>query len=327
MNLFRNKKKNIRFLKKIINVKIYFYICGEKVCKYIQLTNTPAMKIIVADSGSTKTSWYLLRNDGTVDEQCRTSGINPFFQQSSEIVKTLQEELPAAMRQTDTVFFYGAGVANQQKKNELFGVFSTFFKVTDIQLESDMLAAARSLCGNERGIASILGTGSNSCFYDGEKIAGGVPSLGYILGDEGSGSYLGRLLVKSIFRNQFPSHLIDRFKQDYEGETSTLLHKVYSQPYPNRYLAGFTRFLSDHLHEEAVQQLIRMSFRDFINGHIKLYDNARDMELHFTGSIASVFSVLLKEVIQEAGLKAGKIEADPGKGLIRYHQNKLLQNS
>ena len=275
---------------------------------------------IIADSGSTKTLWYLLDENHQPSSHCETSGINPYFQQSSEIVKTLENEFVLSCQNLKGLYYYGSGVSNEQKRNELYEALGNYFGSVPIHIESDLLGAARSLCGTEKGIASILGTGANSCFYDGEMIAENISSLGYALGDEGSGAHLGKVLIGKIFRKQFPHYLIKLFFDAYPVSLGDVLNNVYREPYPNRYLAGFTRFLSNHIQDTHIQKMVKDAFELFLINNIYPYSHAKQLPLHFTGSIAWHFKDQLRQVIIEQGFMVGNITQDPMEGLLLYHQ-------
>lgn len=273
---------------------------------------------LIADSGSTKTTWQIVSEDGD-PMLCQTAGINPFFQQSSEIVKTLETEFDLDKKQISSVFFYGAGVANEQKRQELRVALEQFFHTDRISIESDLMAAAHSLCQNQEGIVAIMGTGSNSCYYNGKSILANVSPLGYILGDEGSGAVLGRKLISDMLKNQFEQRLIKLFFETYQVTPAEILENVYRKSFPNRYLAQYTRFLSAHIHETAFQYLVFTSFKEFFLRNIDQYPEAQEMPVHFTGSIAWHFRDILKEAAAASGFKTGKIVADPMPGLVAYH--------
>lgn len=277
------------------------------------------MKLIV-ESGSSKTTWYLLTNSADGSTQCLTAGINPFFQKTSDIIETLKNEFVLDKEQISAIYFYGAGITDQSKKDELFGVLSNFFGITNIQIESDLLAAARSLCGDQEGIAAILGTGSNSCYYDGKNVAQHVSPLGYILGDEGSGAVLGRLLVADVLKNQFPQSLTKLFYETHNTTKSEVMEHVYRKPFPNRYLAGFTRFMLENIHEEKIANIISGSFASFFVRNIAQYPQSRKLDVHFTGSVAWYFSGLLKEAALKEGFSIGRITQNPMNDLLAYHK-------
>jgi glucosamine kinase len=275
---------------------------------------------LIADSGSTTTSWHLFADSSNVQTDCKTSGINPFFQQSSQIVKTLEEEFQLPLHEITSVWFYGAGAANEAKKQELYTALHAYFNVDTIIIESDLLAAAHSLCGTQPGIAAIMGTGSNSCYYDGARIAQHVSPLGYILGDEGSGAVLGKKLLSDVLKNQLPEHIINQFYESYQLTPADIIESVYRKPYPNRYMAGFTKFLSANIHQEAIFNIVFSSFTEFFTRNIKQYKMAESFPVHFTGSIAWYFKDILQQAAATSGFKIGLVTRNPMEGLIEYHR-------
>ncbi|MEE4178142.1 MAG: ATPase [Bacteroides sp.] len=277
--------------------------------------------ILIADSGSTKTNWHLSGKGQKGSASCQTAGINPYYQTKEEIVKTLSEASLLRREGIRHIFFYGAGCANPEKNAVLEGALRAYFHVEAIDVASDLLAAARSLCGHSEGVAAILGTGSNSCYYDGQGIRQHVPPLGYILGDEGSGAVLGRKLAADLLKNQMPEYLQARFLEMFGQSAIDIMEQVYRKPFPNRYLASFTPFLSRYIKEEPVYLLVKHSFIAFFRRNIQQYPRARDLPVHFTGSIAWHFSDLLKEAATECGFTLGDIIQDPMQGLIEFHRN------
>jgi N-acetylglucosamine kinase-like BadF-type ATPase len=277
---------------------------------------------LIADSGSTKTKWHLFADSLIATTDCETSGINPFFQQSSEIVKTLQSEFTLTSENITSVCFYGAGAANELKKAELYNALYSFFGIDQIFIASDLLAAAHSLCGETEGIVAILGTGSNSCYYDGKSIVSNISPLGYVLGDEGSGAVLGKKLLADVLKNQLPQQLIKLFFETYQTSTAEVLENVYRKPYPNRYMASFTRFLFSHQNEPAVRKIIYEGFSDFFLRNIAQYNKAYQLPVNFTGGVAWHFRSILEEAAIANNFKLGVVTADPMKGLIDYHNPK-----
>jgi glucosamine kinase len=273
---------------------------------------------LIADSGSTKTTWHLITDE--VGKHCVTSGINPFFQQSSDILKTLQEEFSLPVNNISSIFYYGAGVANEQKRKELHVALHEYFTIDHIVIESDLLAAAHSLCGFQPGIAAIMGTGSNSCYYDGEKIVQHVSPLGYVLGDEGSGAVLGKKLLSDVLKNQLSAPLISLFFDTYKLTLAEIIENVYRKPFPNRFMAGFTRFLSANIDQPEIHDLVLGSFKEFFSRNILQYKEASRLPVHFTGSIAWYFQNILSEAAQQYGCTTGKITCNPMEGLIDYHK-------
>lgn len=278
--------------------------------------------ILIADSGSTKTSWALVDQGGMVFEYT-TLGINPFFQTCEEIQEDLNKNLYPKIKQinVDEIFFYGAGCATPEKKEIVASVLRMFYPKAITHVESDLLGAARSLCKTTPGIACILGTGSNSCFYNGETIIKNVSPLGYILGDEGSGAVLGKLFVADCLKNQMPARIVDRFYKRFELTPAIILDKVYKQPFPNRFLASLSIFLSENISEQEIQDLIYKGFVDFFNRNVKQYDYENYM-VNIVGSIGYHFSEILKEAAEETGVTIGTIEKSPMRGLIEYHTKK-----
>lgn len=279
--------------------------------------------ILIADSGSTKTNWYFLAKRKSQEKSCQTAGINPFFQSSEDILKTLEKEFSLDRKGIEQIYFYGAGCANPEKNAVLLEALGKHFQSKSIAVESDLLAAARSLCGQSEGIAAILGTGSNSCYYDGSILRQHVSPLGYILGDEGSGAVLGRKLVADLLKNQLPDYLQARFLEMFGQTSIEIMENVYRKPFPNRYLASFTPFLSRYINEEPVYDLVKKSFNAFFVRNIRQYPRADRLPVHFMGSIAWHFADVLKEAANESGFKTGKIVQDPMEGLVKYHMELL----
>lgn len=281
---------------------------------------------LIADSGSTKTDWCLCDKDSTLCT-IQTQGINPYHQSEEAIEEVLREELlPHLLRNkryeinaTNTkVIFYGAGCANETASNRVGEAIRKILGTNDITIHSDLQGAARALCGHEEGIACVLGTGSNSCLYNGKEIISNIPPLGYILGDEGSSAVLGRRLVGDCLKNQLPDAIRDEFLAEYELTQEIILEKVYRQPLANRFLASLTPFLSKHREVAEIHKLLVESFVDFFVRNVKLYRRPW-LPIHFVGSIATVFSAELKEAAESLGMELGTIMRSPMEGLIKYH--------
>lgn len=276
--------------------------------------------ILIADSGSTKTNWYVSGKGRKKSSTCQTAGINPYYQTKEEILKTLSEASALPREGIRRIHFYGAGCANPEKNAVLEAALGEHFGAESIDVASDLLAAARSLCGRGEGVVAILGTGSNSCYYDGTAIRQHVSPLGYILGDEGSGAVLGKTLVADLLKNQMPEYLQARFLEMFGQTSIDIMEQVYRKPFPNRYLASFTPFLSRYVREEPVHLLVRNAFLAFFRRNIEQYPRAKNLPVHFTGSIAWHFSGLLKEAATECGFSIGNIIQDPLPGLIEFHR-------
>lgn len=281
--------------------------------------------ILIADSGSTKTDWRLC-NEGASILAVQTQGINPYHQTEEAIEQVLVEELLPQLTQDSgfriqnftTVIFYGAGCANDTACGRVREAMQRVLAADDITIHSDLLGAARALCGHEEGIACVLGTGSNSCLYDGKDIIANVPPLGYILGDEGSSAVLGRRLVGDCLKNQLPEAVRNEFLAEYNLTQETILEKVYRQPLANRFLASLTPFLSKHREVPEVHRLLVESFVDFFVRNVKQYRRPW-LPIHFVGSIANVFNAELKEAAESLGMELGRILKSPIEGLVKYH--------
>lgn len=275
--------------------------------------------ILIADSGSTKTDWCIVLND-TLIKRIETKGINPFFQSEEEIRQALTASLlPQLPEGTfNSVHFYGAGCTLEKAPVLRRAIADSLPVVGNIKAHSDMLAAARGLCGHEAGIACILGTGSNSCFYDGKEIVSNISPLGFILGDEGSGAVLGKLLVGDVLKNQFPPAIKEAFLKEFDLTAPEIIDRVYRQPFPNRFLASLSPFIARHLDEPALRALVFNSFIAFLRRNVMQYDYEH-FTVHFIGSVAHCYKEILQEAAQETGVRIGKILQSPMEGLIEYH--------
>lgn len=271
------------------------------------------MKHLLADAGSTKTDWLLRDNQGET-VRFHTDGMNPSLLTDDEIRHILTTQLLPQVEGScvDKVEYYGAGCRGEavvRMKNILSEVGGT----PNITVDSDMLGAARMLCGNKAGIVCILGTGANSCLYDGQQISHQTPALGFILGDEGSGAVLGRRLIGDIFKGQLPEDLCKAFLAEHPLTMDELIRRVYRTPAPNQYLASFTPFLSKNIHRSEIQEIIKDEFNRFIRRNVLAYLPYTDAQtpLHFVGSIASVFQEQLSEVVAQYNLALGMVVRQP----------------
>jgi glucosamine kinase len=279
--------------------------------------------ILVADSGSTKTEWKIIK-DGIPADSLFSGGINPYFLSSDEIVTLLQSEIPAFSGEPfDKIYFYGTGCNTEAKNNVVKEALSRFYSSEDIFIGTDLLGAARSLCQNERGIACIMGTGSNSCYYNGKYIAANVSPLGYILGDEGGGAVLGRKLVSAVLKKQVPQEVIDLFFSTYDLTPAEILESVYMKPFPNRFLGQFARFISKNINISELQEIVNSSFNEFIVRNILQYPESSELPVHFTGSISYHLKPFLEKLLKKHNLEPGKITLTPMEDLINYHIKNL----
>lgn len=280
--------------------------------------------ILIADSGSTKTDWILTTAEYGILE-VQTMGINPVRDNQDAIFGIVKNELMPKLpveHSVSAIHFYGAGCIVPYKES-VEETLSLFFPTATIAVESDLLGAARALCGHEAGIACILGTGSNSCLYDGKEIVSNTPPLGYILGDEGGGAVLGKTLVSNILKRIFCQELQDSFFKRFSLTPANIINKVYREPMPNRFLASVVPFLAEHRNNPEIHQMLTSAFRQFFIRNVKVYQHP-EIEIGFVGSIAYYFQEELNEAAQEEGLKIGKIVHHPAREIAFFHQNDLI---
>lgn len=278
--------------------------------------------ILIADSGSTKTDWRLIDDQKKI-HQFSTQGINPYFQSIEDISWVFKNELisvhPSLSLQINEIHFYGAGCGAEDKKEIIRNAIKSVFHSSNIIVESDMLGAARSVCGHEPGIAAILGTGMNSCFYDGKNIIQNRTSSGFILGDEGSGADLGKKLIQCFLNDELPDHLSNRFIERYKLSKDEIIDAVYRKPMPNRFLASFSKFIYQNLKEQFMLNLVKEAFEQFFEKHILKYPQHREMKLSCVGSVAFYYSNILRAVGEDKGVNIATIVETPIAGLTLYH--------
>lgn len=277
--------------------------------------------ILIADSGSTKTDWCVV-GQGQLVRQIVTKGMNPFFQSEEEIENEIATALIPHLETNvlDAVYFYGAGCV-PDKVPMMHNALSTHLNTKNgIEVNTDMLAVARGLCGHKPGIACIMGTGSNSCFYDGEKIASNVSPLGFILGDEGSGAVLGKLLVGDMLKNQMTPELKEKFLNKTGLTPPEIIDRVYRQPFPNRFLASLSPFLAENIQESSVHALVLGSFKAFFQRNVMQYDY-KNHPVHFIGSVAYHYQDILHEAARELEIQITTIVKSPMQGLMTFHQS------
>ena len=277
--------------------------------------------ILIADSGSTKTDWCVVEN-GVLVQQIFTKGTNPFFQSEEEISNEIATALLPELKtdEFDAVYFYGAGCGFPDKIEIVHRAISKQLKVKgNVEVATDMLAAARGLCGREAGIACIMGTGSNSCYYDGENIVANVSPLGFILGDEGSGACLGKLMVGDLLKNQMTPELKEKFLKQFNLTPADIIDRVYRKPFPNRFLASLSPFLSQNINEPCVHELVLNSFKAFFKRNIMQYENYQNLKVNLIGSVAFYYKEVLAEAAEAMGIQLGTIIQSPMEGLIKYH--------
>jgi glucosamine kinase len=278
----------------------------------------PPVKLI-ADSGATKAEWSLIGHGKR--KTFLTQGISPYFLNREQISALLLKELKPKLKnvEIDEVHFYGTGCANPNNAKLVKKAIKQVFPGSVIDVNHDLLAAARALCGNDKGIACILGTGSNSCYYNGKRIIKNSPGLGYVLGDEGSGAYLGKKVLQYYLYNTFDDELKGRFDVTYLTNASEILENVYKKPLPNRYLAGFVMFLAENRGHYMIENIIEDCLNDFFFTHLCKYKETWTLPVNFAGSVAYGFRDVLEQLCHSYEFELGKILKKPMSGLIEYH--------
>ncbi|MEA1887120.1 MAG: ATPase [Bacteroidota bacterium] len=279
--------------------------------------------IIIADSGSTNTNW-IISDDRSVIEKVKTEGLNPNFSSSDHISSVVKEKILPRVNDSENIriYFYGSGCSGNYLCNRAKEAIRKIFSKADIEVNSDLLGAARALLGRDEGIACILGTGSNSCLYDGEKIIANIPPLGFILGDEGSGAYLGKRLLADYLKGIMPGEVAKLFGKEFATDKDKVIKEVYRGEFPSKYIASFVFFIRENLNKEYCKNLLKGSFKDFIERNIMHYDGYKEIKISFTGSIAWYFNEILLKVLKEYGLMAGEIIKEPAERIMDYHLRK-----
>jgi len=277
--------------------------------------------ILIADGGSTKTDWRLIK-EGREYKQVQTPGFNPYLVGSDEIEAILWKELQPYIDNTavSAVYYYGAGCSTPVKNMIVETAFEKIFPNARIYVSHDLLAAAHALCGDKEGIAAILGTGSNSCYYDGRDIKDKIFSLGFFFGDEGSGAYLGKQLLTAYLHKELPEEIEKRFLEEYTISLESILDAVYTKSAPSRFLASFSRFINNNLDHPYIKTLVSDAFRLFYKYQVCCYARHKDVPVHFVGSVAYHYKDLLSEIGLEFGIKTGKFIKAPIDGLVEYHK-------
>lgn len=277
--------------------------------------------ILIADGGSTTVEWCVLDEEKIV-KRVSTTGMNAMMLGESEMAGIIGRELMPHLQglAIDEVQYYGAGcLFDNICANVRNAIGANIPAASRITVDTDLLAAARAVCGNKPGIVCILGTGSNSCYYDGTRIADNVPSLGYILGDEGSGAVLGKMLVGDVLKRQMPTELVDKFMKQYSLTPQLILENVYRRPGANRFLASLSPFLAENIEEPSVHRLVLNAFKSFFVRNVEGYSGYKDMPVNFVGSIAESYREVIEEAAKALYITVGVIVKSPMDGLIEYH--------
>jgi N-acetylglucosamine kinase-like BadF-type ATPase len=277
------------------------------------------MAVLIADSGSTKCEWCLVKEGR--NKTVFTQGMSPYFLTREQMVEVLQKELFPKIKNypVEEVYYYGTGCKNPNNRKVIKNAIQSVFRDADVMVDHDLMAAARALCGTQKGIACILGTGSNSCYFNGKSIMKNSPGLGYVLGDEGSGAYLGKKVLQYYLYKTFDEDLNYRFAEQFKTTPVEILENVYKKSLPNRYLASFTIFLAENRGHYMIENIIEDGLNDFFFQHICKYNESWKLPIHFVGGVAFGFKDVIMELCNTYEFEAGTILKNPMEGLIRYH--------
>lgn len=285
---------------------------------------------IVADSGATKTDWVVVDNLNNIVREFSTEGINPMIQSGDYIIEILNQQVNEENREEkyQGVYFFGAGCSTPDKIETVERALSNIFEGSPIHVDHDLTGAVYALCGKEPGFACILGTGSNAVLFDGVQQIKINPSLGYVMGDEGSGAYIGKMISRDFLYQLLPSKMDNFFKEELHLDKDSILHNVYKKSNPNRYLASLTKHLGLFKEETYTKELLQKSFGDFLKYQILIYKNYRDYPVHFIGSIAYYFSDELIKACEKEHIKVGKIMVKPIYSIASYiHKKYYIENN
>ncbi len=283
------------------------------------------MSILIADSGATKTEWCLV-NENT--QTFFTEGLNPYYHSTDSIKKVINQDLlPKLSEPIQKVFFYGAGCDSEGKDQLVLEALESCFIDAENHVYHDLFGAARACFWNEPGIACILGTGSNSCLYDGEKVVEHIPSLAFILGDEGSAGYFGKKLINKYFRFEIPDDLKQDLEQNYNMSLDHITKGLYDGDQKSRFIASYGAFLGEHADHPFVKEILYEGFESFISRILLNYTNATDYEVRFIGSVAFAHQDLIKEILAKYNLKPGLFVKNPMERLVTFHTDSALQQS
>ena len=278
--------------------------------------------ILIADGGSTSVDWILIKG-GKIKKEVYSAGVNPFIRGYDEIFEEISRFVAPKFKNSkiETIYFFGAGCATQEKNEIVKKAIAESFNIHDIRVDSDLMGAAIGLCKNSPGIVGILGTGSNSCFYDGKTITHHVPPLGYILGDEGSGAVLGKLFLNACLKNQLTEGIKEKFFDTYNLTVPDIMSRVYDKPMPNRFLGTIADFMIQNFEDDSIHDLVCSSFADFFRKNIMQYKYKQYM-VHLTGSIAYIMEDTVRDIARELDIYIGSVLESPMVGLIDYYSSK-----
>lgn len=274
---------------------------------------------LIADSGATKAEWCLVNNGKK--KTLFTQGISPYFLNTQQIADLVNNELAKKLKgiTVEHIYYYGTGCSNAENAKSIKKALKIVFPTAQVNVNTDLMAAARAVCGHEKGIACILGTGSNSCYYNGKNIVKNSPGIGYVLGDEGSGAYLGKKVLQYYLYNTFDEDLRARFDAKYVTTAAEILDNVYKKPLPNRYLASFTLFLAENRGHYMVENIIEDGLNDFFFQHLCKYNEVWKYPVNFVGSVAFGFKDVVEQLCNSYEFDLGKVLKNPMEGLVKYH--------
>tara|TARA_B110000438_G_C15773186_1_gene632872 strand:- start:64 stop:921 length:858 start_codon:yes stop_codon:yes gene_type:complete len=276
--------------------------------------------ILIADSGSTKCSWALCNEKGNIVLECNTIGFNPYFIDSSNILKHLKKSvLEEHKNKIDTVFFYGAGCSSEDKNKIIKEALTVFFDNAEIIVRHDIDAACYAMYKNNPNITCILGTGSNSCYFDGKHILENAPSLGFLVGDEASGNYFGKKMLKLYFNKSLSNDLMLKFESNYETNWPIIMENIYDNDRANVYLSKYFPFVSENKNHPIIKDIIYKGLNEFFDLHVLCYKDYKDTEINFIGSVAYYLSNEIHAVAKEHDCKIGDIIQNPIRKLISFH--------
>ena len=279
--------------------------------------------ILIADSGTSKTDWRVIHRDGKISQH-RGVGFNPYYMTAEEMAIQMRHDFLVNLEsEIEEIFYYGAGCAAPDRKAEVSQALRTIFSKAKIHVDHDLSAAARATCGHKAGIACILGTGSNSCDYDGKSILATRPAAGYILGDEGGGCYVGRKFLIDFIHEEMPEKIREAAIERFQITQNIIQDHVYRQPFPSRYMASFCRFITENKADPYCYMLYYNSFKDFFAKHVCKYNDYRNKPVNFVGSIAYYNSDILRKAAADTGINVNIIIESPIAGLTLYHQELL----
>jgi N-acetylglucosamine kinase-like BadF-type ATPase len=277
------------------------------------------MSILIADSGSTKTEWVLVNKESK--EFFKSDGLNPYFRTHGQLSEAIKNGVKNSLKNAriDEIFFYGSGSGNESRKAILQNAIRENFPESEIHIESDMLGAAIACFGKKEGVACIMGTGSNSCVYDGEKIVKSIPSLGFVFGDEGSGGYFGKRILNAYYYKTMPEDLRNALEETSDMSLESVLHKIYEEPQANRFVASFSKILGDYRDHPFIKNMVRKGFEAFADKQLGYFEESKEKEIGFVGSIASVYQEILEEVLSERGMNLSIVVRKPLERLVDFH--------